>query len=538
MADLTGPIDEQTVTNVPIDPQSNNPIEVQQTSSLQTQDNGGVGRDGFELSVNLTGANVTEQVNIAIAIDQSGSTRNSSGTDFTGDGNNDSILVAELFAAAELFDAYVDAGYDPSEISISLITYTNDAEVRGTFSLDDRDAFVEALEDIEDEGPLFTTNYVEGLNAVGDAWRDSGVSSDETNVLVFLSDGFPVPGGQDISGAAEDLEDEFNASITGIGLGANSSLDALNALDNTGGASQVFSGDELLDIVVAPLTEADFLRFEITIEGFDENGDPLTQTITLNEGDPEVVSTQLGWSVDCLHLDEQFQVGSELTVTVNGIFAEDPGNPGSGEQVVTTQHELTVVVCFTPGTQILTPEGQVSVEKLAVGDRVVTRDHGVQKVSWIGETTVSSRWMGLNTNLRPILIRQGALGPDLPERDMRVSRQHRVLVRDWRAEMLFGEEGGVLVPAFALCNDDTIIEEQPEGDVVYVHVAFEHHEIVYADGLEAESFHPGDRTVAGLSQTHRDELYTLFPQLEQDAQFAYRIARDPVRAREGHLFKG
>lgn len=544
MADITGPIDEQSVTGVPIDPESNNPIQVDQTSVLSTTDNGGINQDGFELSVNLTGSNVTEKVNIAIVIDTSGSTASSSGTDFDGDGVNETVLEAELFAALELFDAYIDAGYDPDEINISLTTYAGSShpvdDQWGTFSIGQRDDFVEALEDIRDEGSNGATNFEAGLNSVDTAWSNSGASPDDTNIVIFMSDGepWPDPSAQDIEGARDDLVDDWGAVISGIGLGANSSLEDLNRLDTTSdGANQVLSGEELLEIVVEPLTEADFLRFEITIEGFDDQGNPQTQTLVLPEDDPNVISTQLGWSIDCLPIDPIFSPGQDVTVTVNGIFAEDPGNPGSGEQVVTTQHQLTIVVCFTPGTRILTPGGDTPVQDLSVGDRVVTRDHGVQRISWIGATTVTPARVAANTNLRPILIRQGALGTNLPERDMRVSRQHRMLVRDWRAEMLFGEEDGVLVPAFALCNDKDIIEERPTEDVTYIHIAFENHEIVYADGLETESFHPGDRTVAGLSEAQRDELLTLFPQLAQDSEYAYSIARDGVRGREARLFR-
>lgn len=105
MVDTSLPYDEQTSPDTVIDPDGNNPITVVQTSQLQTTDSGDVGQDGFDLAVNLTSANVTEQVNIAIAIDTSGSTADNSGTDFDGDGQNGTILEAELFAAQELFDA-------------------------------------------------------------------------------------------------------------------------------------------------------------------------------------------------------------------------------------------------------------------------------------------------------------------------------------------------------------------------------------------------------------------------------------------------
>lgn len=531
-------MDEQQVTNVPIDPTSNNPIEVTQSTSVETAGpSGGVGEDGFLASINLSGSNVSEQVNIAIVIDQSGSTSNSSGTDFTGDGNDDSILVAELYAAQELFDAYVAAGYDPSEVTISLITYSTGAAVEGTFTLAESTEFTAALTQIANEGPGGWTNYVEGLDAVGDAWSTAGVGASDTNVVVFMSDGFPVPGGQNISGAAQDLEDDWGALITGVGLGVNSSLDALNDLDNTGGASQVLSGQELLDIVVEPLTDADFLRFEIVIEGVDANGDPLTQTLVFPEGDPNVISTQLGWSINNYEIDPIFAPPQELTINFNAYFAEDPGNPGSGEQLVTTQHILSVVPCFTPGTFILTPDGPVLIEDLEVGDRVITRDHGTRPIRWVGSTTLSVAHVAANPSLRPILIRKGALGPDQPERDMRLSRQHRVLVRDWRSEVMFGVEGGVLVPAFSLCNDGTVTEERPTESLTYIHIAFDEHEVVYADGVEAESFNPADRMVSAMSSAQKDELYTLFPELNTGDGHAFDSARHQVRGKDALVMR-
>lgn len=533
MVDVTGNTDVATVTGVPIDPDSNNPIEVSQTSTLSTVENGGVNDDGFELSVNLSGANVTEQVNIAVVIDTSGSTADSSGTDFNGDGTTETILEAELIAAQVLFDEYVAAGYDPSEISISLVTYSTGSEYVGSYDLSQGDEFAAALQQIADDGPGGFTNYEAGLNSAGDAFTGAGADPADTNVVVFMSDGFPVPAGQDIAGAAQDLEDDWNAVISGIGLGANSSLHALNQLDNTAdGAEQVFSGEELTDIVVAPLTTADFLRFEITIEGIDENGDPFTQTIILPEDDPNVITTQLGWSLDCLPIDpdSEFPAPQDIQVTVTGVFGEDPGNPGSGVQTVTTVHDVPLVICFTLGTLILTPKGQVPIEDLEAGDRVITRDHGVQKIKWIGATTLPSAYVKSNPHLRPILIRKDAMGPNMPERDLRVSRQHRILVRDWRAEVMFGEPDGVLAPAFTLVNDSTIVEERPTAPVTYVHMAFDQHEVVYAEGVEAESFHPGERTIAGLSSPQQQELLELFPELQ--AGYAFGAARKELRAKE------
>ncbi|MGB1390384.1 MAG: Hint domain-containing protein [Paracoccaceae bacterium] len=530
MVDMNGTTDEQVSSNVVIDPDSTNPTSVVQDSKLGTQNNGGVGREGFELSATVNGSDLPLPINVAIVIDTSGSTRNDSGSDFDGDGTDETILEAELTAAQTLFNAYDAAGYGPDEVTFSIIDMSGAATVVGTYSLGEGNDFTSALSDIGDAGPNGGTNFDDGLDKAIDAFEAIGTDDTETNLVVFMSDGFPTRGGDNFSNELERLEDDFGASVSGIGIGPNSSLSDLNKLDNTGGAVRVNNGEELAAEIVAPLTEIDFLRFEILIEAVDENGDPLTQTVTLNEGDPEVIITPVGWAFDCLPIDEQFQVGSELNVTVTSIFGEDPGDPGSGEQTVTTQHVLNVVVCFVAGTMILTPAGQVAIETLEVGDRVITRDHGVQKIKWIGATTLPSTYVKSNPHLRPILIRKDAMGPNMPGRDLRVSRQHRILVRDWRAEVMFGEADGVLAPAFSLVNETTIIEERPSAPVTYVHMAFDQHEVVYAEGVEAESFHPSERTIAGLSFPQQQELLELFPELQKG--YAFRAARKELRAKE------
>ncbi|MFD3189642.1 Hint domain-containing protein [Sedimentitalea sp. HM32M-2] len=530
MPDSNGNTDVKGPVTSTIDPNSNNPTSVSQTSTVGTEDNGGIDDDGFEVSVDLQAGNVNEQVNLVVAIDTSGSTANSSGSDVDGDGTVDTYLEAQIFAAKQLFQAYLDAGYDPGEVTISLVDYDSDADHFGPFTLDaaGRAGFDAALNGMTPGG---LTNFQAGLEAADDAFTDAGADPSDNNVLVFMSDGFPVPRGQDIQGAAQDLENNWNASISGIGVGQFSSLGALNQLDNTGGATKVRDVDDLVNEVVAPLTQAELECVELVIEGLDDLGQPFTQTIKItpddldpDTGDPYIQKNPSGWFIDCFPVDPAFDAGQDVKITVNSYFAEDPGDPGSGQQVITTQHNLSVVICFTPGTGIRTPDGIVAVENLSVGDPVVTRDHGVQRIRWIGVSQVSAARTAADVHLRPVLIRAGALGPNRPAADLRVSRQHRILIDDWRAEMMFGAEDGVLVPAFALCNDQSVTVDHTPGPVTYYHIAFDRHEVIYAEGVEAESFFPVARTVSALRPALRRELYTLFPELRQSGR-AFDAAR-------------
>lgn len=170
-----------------------------------------------------------------------------------------------------------------------------------------------------------------------------------------------------------------------------------------------------------------------------------------------------------------------------------------------------VVPCFTPGTLIATSQGERMVEDLVAGDRVVTRDHGFQKILWIGRRNISKDELAAKKHLRPIVIRRGALGQQLPERDLIVSPQHRVLVRNPNAT-LYLDESEVLAAAKHLTNIDGI-DVIESSDTIYIHLLFEQHELVLSDGIWTESFQPGELSMLGFSKASRREIFELFPTL-------------------------
>ena len=175
----------------------------------------------------------------------------------------------------------------------------------------------------------------------------------------------------------------------------------------------------------------------------------------------------------------------------------------------------TVISCFTPGTLIQTQSGQTAVEALQVGDLVMTRDNGLQPVRWVGARKLDAAMLTQDGTLQPILIQQGALGLNSPNRDMWVSRQHRMLLTGVRAELLFGSDE-VLVRAVHLLGMPGVKAMQLQA-VTYLHVLFDRHEIVMADCAWSESFQPADRTLAGMDDDQRQELLTLFPALDHEA---------------------
>lgn len=182
----------------------------------------------------------------------------------------------------------------------------------------------------------------------------------------------------------------------------------------------------------------------------------------------------------------------------------------------TNIENVQYVPCFTPGTMVETKDGPVAVENLVPGQRVLTRDNGYQPVRWIGRRRLSATELALRPQLQPVRIGRGALGQGLPEVDMVVSPQHRMLLTGTRAELFFGE-AEVLAAALHLVGNPGI-ERLSLSEVSYLHVMFDAHEIIRADGAWTESFQPGDMTLRGLDDPQRDELFAIFPELRQQAR--------------------
>ncbi|MGM0740911.1 MAG: Hint domain-containing protein [Pseudomonadota bacterium] len=166
--------------------------------------------------------------------------------------------------------------------------------------------------------------------------------------------------------------------------------------------------------------------------------------------------------------------------------------------------ENTGVVCFTSGTLIATPKGEVRIETLKPDDLVLTRDNGPQPLIWIGQRHVGPAELAQNEKLRPIEIKPTLIQSHSP---LVVSRQHGVLLR------LDGEE--TLVRAIHLTKlprSGTRIMHGCRG-VTYFHLVFEAHQVIFAEGAPSESFYPGPQALSSLAAPARDELLTLFPTL-------------------------
>lgn len=186
------------------------------------------------------------------------------------------------------------------------------------------------------------------------------------------------------------------------------------------------------------------------------------------------------------------------------------------------------LACFVAGTLVRTPAGQRPIETLKAGDRVVTEDGGIQVLRWIGQTTVSGRG-----GFAPVRIAAGQLGA---QRDIYLSPHHRVLVSDWRAQLMFGTDE-VLIAARALV-DDGQVQRAPCESVTYVHLLFDEHRLLKTSGLVSESFLPAAEGLNGWNSEMTEEIFALFPELRKRPNSRVLAARMICREREARVLAG
>ena len=155
-----------------------------------------------------------------------------------------------------------------------------------------------------------------------------------------------------------------------------------------------------------------------------------------------------------------------------------------------------LIECFLTGTRILTDKGEIAVENFAIGDRVVTAEGKLEPIKWIGYQTIQPNQVKNPLRGYPILIKAGALGNNLPQRDLYVSPDHAMYFE------------GVLINAGALVNGTSIIKTEPKEAFTYYHVELENHALLLAEGASAESYLPqNEDRLAYENGAEYEELY-------------------------------
>ena len=176
------------------------------------------------------------------------------------------------------------------------------------------------------------------------------------------------------------------------------------------------------------------------------------------------------------------------------------------------------VPCLVRGTLIATEFGDVVVEDLKPGCRVLTQDNGYQELILVMSRVVDKAELRRNEKLYPVCIKSGALGLGLPKRDLFLSRQHRMVVRSSISKRMFGP-ATTLVAAIRLDGLPGIYVDANVESVEYFHLVFRQHEIVFAEGAPTESFLASIEAKNILSKEQWEEFNSLFPNYGQHGYY-------------------
>jgi hypothetical protein len=315
---------------------------------------------------------------------------------------------------------------------------------------------------------------------------------------------------------------QVNTIRIGIADGGDASYDSNLLIAGDSIQTAVVAEDDSFQLVLGDQATVDLI-------GNDTNTGGGTLTITkingvpVNAGDTIVLPSGLA-----------IVVNANGTITAAADW-QDATGPTSFSYEVTNQDGITdvgfvtgdVVPCFVEGTRIETPTGPIPVEQIAVGDLVLTLDHGFQPVVWHGVRQVPSAG-----SMAAVRIPAGTFGD---HGALAVSPQHRLHFAGWRAQLYAGEDE-VLVKAIHLVRAGQLAQDHSGRPVTYHHLLFSRHQIICAEGLWSESYYPGPVTLAGHDPEVQAELFALFPELAADPQAGYGpSARPEVGAKIARL---
>ena len=388
--------------------------------------------------------------------------------------DGDTLTMQIVFSSEEYLE-YVDEGYNDA-IGIWI-----NGE-KAVLSVGDGDITVDNINDTSNSN-LYIDNPADG----------EAVNSEMDGLTITLTVKAPVTPGEVNTikiGIADTGDDKYDSNLLIAGDSVQCALLAHDDEYEIGADAtktvDVLANDSASDGVTMSITKINGQE----VSAGDSVTLPSGEVVTLNDD-------------GTLSIQTDSDLGSEaFTYEVE----DSDGNTDTGFVKVTT----TTAPCFVAGTEIVTQTGLKKVEDLMPGDMVLTRDNGFQSLKWIGTTTRQATGSDA-----PIRLEKDALGN---HGAVEFSPNHRILIKSSQAAMLFGESE-VLVKAKDLVNGETITVREHHGPVTYVHILFDRHEIVRANGLDSESYHPGQETLDSFDADTRDEILRLMP--TSDALMGY-----------------
>jgi len=417
--------------------------------------------------------------------------------------------------------------------------------------------------DPNDYGIIYTSNLIASADGV---YRFATTSDDGSTIRILDSNGDPLTFTNQIGTTGSFLDNDFHQAATtrfgDVTLEAGQSYTIeVRYWENLGG--NVLSGTVTLPGgAVQDLATSALIVGSDAIEGNDFLDGGAGADLLFGEGGNDTLiagenDTLIGGDGDDLFVIETPAETGTGTITIIGgeggetngdtLFlspearkaditftnTDDAAGGLSGsftlsDGTVVNFSEIENIICFTPGIRLLTPHGERAVESLRAGDLVITRDHGPQAIRWIGRRTVPG-----TGRFAPVRVAAHVL--DGGRAPLLVSPQHRFLFTGYKAELLFGCDE-VLIAARHMV-DGLAVTQEDQATVTYIHVMFDRHEVIYAEGAATESFHAGDIGISAITDQAREEMFAIFPELRSNPNAYGDTARPCLKRHEARLLQ-
>ncbi|MFD9896897.1 Hint domain-containing protein [Mesorhizobium sp. NPDC059025] len=195
---------------------------------------------------------------------------------------------------------------------------------------------------------------------------------------------------------------------------------------------------------------------------------------------PKVLNVQAGNRIEVVGSSSVTQIGNTVTFFGGPLgilpLASYTIPAGVTYSYQNSTDTLTFTSCFLRGTRIKTPEGEVAVEELKVGDLVIALNSGVVPIKWVGRRRLDPKSIEKPRDSLPIRVRASAIAENVPSRDLYVSPDH----------CMFLEKS--LIPAKLLINGATVTQEVVLTIFEYYHIELDCHDVILAEGAQTETY--------------------------------------------------
>jgi hypothetical protein len=284
----------------------------------------------------------------------------------------------------------------------------------------------------------------------------------------------PMPGGTLIIAPAAFTETTtVNSGITAVTLGGNIANFAPGDAIILQSLSTLYA-----DLDVAPNAAAENTSFandmkfsaQSRVQYFVENDGTVKPSVNEPITNLDANAQQI---IDDI-VTGMFGAAADTTTVTIAPFLTTSGGLTITDALITTS--ALINPCFTAGTRILTTKGDIAVESLKIGDRVINAQGEDKEIIWIGRRALDLTRHPRPDLIRPVIVEADAIAAGLPARRLVLSPDHALFLNN------------LLVPVKYLINFHSIRPDTAAHHVVYYHVELPAHDIMFAEGAAVESY--------------------------------------------------